>query len=91
MSMVSEASVYIQEQHIVGSVTILAGYKGKLDTCASEYNLTTLATRRHRLGVFIRFIVCCGKRFCIPCFVEIVIDGIPSVAREGTMRRGQCK
>ena len=63
------------EQHIFSRATLLAGYKSKLETCASESNPTTLATATHLLGVFVRFVVdCCGKRVRIPYFVEIDID-----------------
>jgi hypothetical protein len=30
----------------------------------------------HFFGVFVQFVVCCGKRVCIPHPVEIIIDGV---------------
>jgi len=73
----SKRSMVMKDRTMWRCATVLAGYKSKLETCASEFNPTTPAAATHVLGVFVRFIVvCCGKRVRIPCFVEIVIDGV---------------
>ena len=65
MSMDSEAFVYTHRTAYRSvAPTILAGYKGKLETCASEANPKILATATHfrLLGIFVRFVVVfCGK------------------------------